>query len=365
MVSPDSPFWYTDDDPRLRNEAEVGDNGVIDGVALYTQQVASYAQPSGRRLKELFDNLTAEPAAESPETGVAAAAREEIIQSYAPIVASFADYYSYGELPPEDAIQEANLGLIGAVDRIVPRDKPSFRGYLARVSQGRVLNEGGNHLTPFQLPKNVATDLRTLRQYLADAAGDVTDVDTAALARDLGWSAERAATVHQLAMPVLSVEELRQAELASLEITREYMFGEDDPEPVYGQLGQIVEYDDPTADAALMVTQTDAVQGALAALDENDSYVVGQRLGITTDEPTEYAVIAENLGISRQWAAEIYERGLARLRHPTTSSGLVAYFYPDGDDETLRERRQARQAIEASHAAGILPKQDKHGHFIW
>lgn len=237
------------------------------------------------------------------------AAREALVLHNLPLVVSVAGRFRYSSLSYDDLIQEGMLGLIKAAERFDPGRGTRF-GTLAvwwiRQSIGRAVANTGRAI---RLPVNRAWKLGQLRRYtaqLAQANGD--EPPLAQVAEMAGVSTEAATELLREGQSVVSLD------------------APADPDD-RAALERVA--DDGAADPETAVVQnslTEALEAALAALDEREAQILRLRYGLGGGEARPLRSIAAEWRMSPEGVRQISERAIGRLRGMSSVRELSVYL---------------------------------------
>jgi RNA polymerase sigma factor (sigma-70 family) len=235
-------------------------------------------------------------------------AQRQFVQSNLRLVVSIAKRYQASGMPLLDLVQEGNLGLIHAVEKVDWRKGFKFSTYatwwIRQAIQRGIANAGRTIRLPVHAADNLAR-LQKERAGLEARLGRPASLDE--LAEELDLAPER---VKEL-IPHL-------AEPVSLETP----VGEDGET----ELGDLVEDRGAESpfDAATRAMLPAEIEKLLAVLDERERYILTLRFGLDRGEPRTPDEVGQLVNLSRERVRQIEARALARLRHPSVEMGARA-----------------------------------------
>lgn len=228
-------------------------------------------------------------------------ARDTLITTNLRLAMSVASHYTGHGLSLEDLIQEANIGLMKAVERFDPDKGFKFSTYAVYWIRQHCQRALDNDSTAIRLPVHLRDDITRLKRTAAAlAAATGADPDDARLAAELGWSEAKVARTHAAADTV---------RIASLDTP----LGHDPDDSTLLDLLA----DTDAADMIEIVAHAERrtlVEGLLAGLPERLRCVLELRYGLDGGQPHTLEQIGAMLGITRERARQLERDGLRRLR---------------------------------------------------
>ena len=229
---------------------------------------------------------------------LALASRRLLIQSNLRLAVHIARRYSNRGIPMTDVIQDANVGLIKAVERFDPTKGFKFSTYAYWWISEEVKRcmKRGTRLV--HTPENVVDEIRSLQKAslaLHQSLGRMPSQSE--LAEEIEASPSRVGELRALAIAELSVDSPLSSEV---DIT----------------LGDSLSADEEFAPDHSMVDRDRkrTLLALLAELNEREQEVLSRRFGLNLPEPETLQIISENLGISRERVRQIEKGALKKLK---------------------------------------------------
>lgn len=231
------------------------------------------------------------------------AARDALIRHNLRLAAGIAAGYCGRGLPYEDLIQEANLGLMRAVEKFEPARGFKFSTYATYWIRQRVERALDNGATAIRLPVHMRGSVDRLYRATQALTGVGVEPTDEALADELGW-------------PVARVERVRLASRTA------YCRSLDEPltanERDFDEARALIDLvpDETTADLDETVAQRERrelVDDLLALLPERLAAVLRLRFGFDGERHT-LEQIGDRLGITRERTRQLEADALDRLR---------------------------------------------------
>ena len=271
------------------------------------------------------------------------AARERLAVSNLRLALSIARRYLGRGLPLDDLVQEANIGLLKAVDRFDWRRGFRFSTYatwwIRQQVTRAVADKGKTIRTPVHLHELM---MRTARE--ADAAERETGhrPSAAELARSMSVSPAKVAAM-----------------LARME----------EPVPLHvpdsdGSFLDDVIVDTGTPDPSLTTERAElaaTLRGFLAELEPRAAEVMTIRFGLGEDESRTLEETGEIFGVTRERIRQIEAKTLRKLRHPSRAVILRDFLdtVPKAADTHSETDEEGPDADDSEGAAEPKPKKKK------
>ncbi len=303
-----------------RNRSSESD-GTVDQTRRYLSELGSYPLLTAEQEVELAKAIEAGRVAEvelaepkvtrvrrqALQADVVAAeqARRTFIQSNLRLVVSIAKRYQGTGMTLLDLIQEGNLGLMRAVEKVDHRKGFKFSTYATwwiRQSIGR----------------GIADKARTIRlpSHLVDTMA-VLSKASATMLKTLGREPTPAELAEETGLPVERVHvALRAApDLVSLSAS----IGDDDAE-----LGDLLADEGATTpfEAAALSLARDDLQTLLDYLNPREREILSLRFGLSGDKPLTLDEVGQQFNVTRERIRQIEAKALTKLRHPCTPRAL-------------------------------------------
>jgi RNA polymerase sigma factor (sigma-70 family) len=247
-------------------------------------------------------------------------ARVRILQAYRKMAIAFAQRALRPGAQLDDLVQEAQIGLVTALDRFDPELGFSFSTFARYHVLSRLQIHALENLGPVRIFNTAATKsllasyFRLRRNYEEPGTGRLGEEGRAAICRELG----------------IPREQLDRFEMAIQAPAGIDVGAGEDPDSDLPRGRQILAEDDPekTVVCGRALEQARAVLAeALAGLDPRDAEVLRRRH--LAESPETLDAIAASLGVSRERVRQIEARGLSRVRKALEAAGIksaTAFF---------------------------------------
>ena len=235
------------------------------------------------------------------------AARRRFVEGNLRLAFSIAKGYRDRGVPFLDLIQEANLGLMRAVEKFDYRRGFKFSTYATWWIRQGISRAIANDARTIRLPVHIHELLARVRQA----------------SRYVAMPSDREPTVEEIAEAAgLTPEKVRQAlEVVRDPISLHQVVGDDGAE-----LGDFVR-DDGSPDpfeAAELALLAAAVRTLLAPLTERERQVVVLRFGLGAADAMTLDQVGVHFSLTRERIRQIEAKALCKLRHPSSRAALEA-----------------------------------------
>ena len=229
---------------------------------------------------------------------LATASRQRLIRSNLRLAVHIARRYANRGIPMSDVIQDANVGLIKAVERFDPTKGFRFSTYAYWWISEEVKRcmKRGTRLV--HTPENVVDEIRLLQKK------------SLVLHQTLGRTPSQTELAREIEVSPFRIGELRA--LASMEVSVDLPVGTEGSIT----LGDSLSADDQSAPDHDMAQRDRkrTLTALLAELSSREKDVLARRYGLGLPEPETLQVISDDLGISRERVRQIEKSALKKLR---------------------------------------------------
>lgn len=262
-------------------------------------------------LLELANRAGDEPAGLDFDAAVTrqAAARERMILSNLRLAFSLAKKYMRSGEPLEDLVQEANIGLMKAVERYDWRRGFRFSTYATwwiRQQISRAIADKSRTIRiPVHMHETVRRTEREREDFEAKEGRPETLEETAARMGLPVWKARR---ILEISDGTVSLDEADAETGLTL-----------------GEFLQSPDSDDPSLRAELASLRS-TLLGMVGELKEREGEVVILRFGLGNEDPMTLEEVGQRFEVTRERIRQIEAKALRRLSHPSRRAVLAAYM---------------------------------------
>jgi len=253
----------------------------------------------GRRLRPLLDDL--ERRCEERD-----AARNALARHNLKLVVTVAKEFRNLGVPFGDLIQEANLGLLRAIELFEPERGLKFSTYAVWWIRQALVRAVQKHSRTVRLPSHVND-----RLYRLNRASE-------RLATKLGRDPEPGELGREVGLAGVQVEELRSVQQPSLSL--EHGPPTPDARPLRERLP------DPGAQSPAADIDRGKIDSTmrswLSQLEGPERAVIGRRFGFSGEERATLEGLSRELGVSRERVRRIEQDALAKLRRWARTTGF-------------------------------------------
>lgn len=295
---------------------EISDEAIrhyLDGIGTYDLLTAedevrlAKAIENGRKAEAAFGNQKDQAKRRELTKMIRAGeeARQTFIRANLRLVVSIAKRYGHAKLPFLDLVQEGNLGLIRAVEKFEYRKGFKFSTYATWWIRQAIT-------------RAIADKSRTIRVpvHMIDTINQMQTADS-----NLTKTLSRKPTDEELAaesgLTVAKIREARKVAPEPLSIFEPV--GEDN-----ATLGDFIEDHEAATPFELIASKLNVedLQVILERLTDRERTIIEMRYGLNGQIPATLDDVGRHFEVTRERIRQIEAKALAKMRHPSTPSGL-------------------------------------------
>ena len=232
--------------------------------------------------------------------------KRRMIEANLRLVVSIAKRYYWSDVPLLDRIQDGNLGLMKAVDRLQYRRGFKFSTYAIWWIRQSIVRGIADRARTIRIPAHLGEALIRLR------------IAQGALTRSLGREPTSEELAARLALPLSRVEDLLRVPGRTVSLQAPIRPGED---TALGDLLEDMQVTPPDADA-LQQDMTRTIRRALDTLSARERDVVRLRFGIGNGREHTLDEIGEHFSVSRERIRQIEVKAIRKLQQLRGAAGL-------------------------------------------